>query len=275
LAAAMQHKGFDPEFFFSPLSLSPGVIVGFFIGGILAVPAAQATVNYAFGARNWKIARLAPILAAFLIVPLSTWTGTLGLYAKTAGLTAEPKLALISTLTAIPPWVGAIGSLAIFAAIISTADSIFFAAASILAKDLMQRWWRPHADDKTVLGWTRLCTLFVGLLATLGAMTVPELLKQAYFVYSLRAVTLVCVFMGIYYKRAHPDAAFWSIIAGFLAATLYQFKIPIDFKAHVGGLHVATFTVLVAIPVFVLISLIRKWTPETAENPPPLYSKER
>jgi Na+/proline symporter len=250
------------------------VVLGYFIGGILAVPAAQATVNYAFGARNWKIARLAPIMAAFLILPLSTWTGTLALYAKTAGLADEPKLALMATLTHIPAWIGAIGALAIFAAIISTADSILFAAGGILAKDLLHRWFNPHADDRTVLRWTRYSILVVGIVATLGAVTVPELLKQGYFVYTLRAVTLVCVFFGIYFKRAHPDAAFWSIVVGFIAATLYQFNIPIDYKPYLWGLHVAVVTVLITVPVFLVISLVRRWTPETASSPPPLYSKE-
>ncbi len=274
LANAMSHIGLDPDFYFSPFSLSPMVVIGFFIGGILAVPAAQATVNYAFGARNWKIARLAPILAAFLILPLSIWTGTMGIYAKTAGLTAEPKLALITVLTNIPPWIGAIGALAIFAAILSTADSILFAAGSILAKDLFQRWMVPHADDRTLLRWTRYSIIAVGVIATVGATTVPELLKQAYFVYTLRAVTLVCVFFGIYYRRAHPDAAFWSIIVGLVAATLYQFDIPIDYKPYFWNVHISIFTVMISVPVFLVISLLRKWTPETSAEVPPLYSEE-
>lgn len=274
LAAAMSFKGFDPDFFFSPVSLSPMVVLGYFIGGILAVPAAQATVNYAFGARNWKIARLAPIMAAFLILPLSTWTGTMALFAKTAGLTEEPKLALMATLTYIPPWIGAVGALAIFAAIISTADSILFAAGSILAKDILHRWWRPHADDRAVLRWTRLSILAVGVVTTLGAITVPELLKQGYFVYTLRAVTMVCILFGIYYRRAHPDAAFWSVIVGFIAATLYQFNIPIDYRPYLWNLHVAVVTVLITIPVFLIISGLRRWSSETAGELPPLYVKE-
>jgi SSS family solute:Na+ symporter len=275
LANAMIHRNMDPGFWFSPFSLSPKVVLGFFIGGILAVPAAQATINYAFGARNWKIARLAPILAAALIVPLSIWTGTLGLYAKTAGLTDEPKLALISTLTHIPPWIGVLGSLAVFAAIISTADSILFAASSILAKDLLQRWMRPHADDRTVLRWTRFSIVIVGVIAMLGATALPELLKQAFFVYALRSVTLVVVFFGIYWQKAHPDAAFWSILAGFLAATLYQFNIPINYRPYLWDMHVSVLTVVIAVPVFVLISMVRKWTPQTAAAPPPLYMEKK
>jgi SSS family solute:Na+ symporter len=275
LAHAMTHKGMNPDFWFSPFSLPPMVVLGFFVGGILAVPAAQATVNYAFGARNWKIARLAPILAASLIVPLSIWTGTLGLYAKTAGLTDEPKLALISALTHIPPWIGALGSLAIFAAIISTADSILFAAASILAKDLFQRWMNPHANDQTVLRWTRLAILIVGMIVALGALALPELLRQGYFVYTLRSVTLVVVFFGIYWRKAHPDAAFWAIVSGFVAATLYQFNIPIDYRPYFWDMHVSVFTIVIAIPIFVVISLCKKWTAETASEPPPLYLREK
>lgn len=275
LANAMLHRGMDPGFWFSPFSLPPMVVLGFFIGGILAVPAAQATVNYAFGARNWKIARLAPILAAFLIVPLSIWTGSIGLFAKTACLTDEPKLALISALTHIPAWIGALGSLAIFAAIISTADSILFAAAGILAKDLLQRWIYPRAGDRAVLRLTRVSVVAVGVIVTLGAMTLPELLKQAYFVYTLRSVTLVVIFFGIYWQRAHPDAAFWSIIAGFMAATLYQFNIPINYKPYLWDMHVSVFTVVIAVPIFVLISLCKKWTVETATELPPLYLQEK
>jgi Na+/proline symporter len=115
----------------------------------------------------------------------------------------------------------------------------------------------------------------VGCIATIGAMTVPELLKQAYFVYTLRAVTLVCVFFGIYYRRAHPDAAFWSIIVGLIAATLYQFDIPIDYKPYFWNAHVSIFTVLITVPVFLIVSAVRKWTPETASTPPPLYAKEK
>lgn len=274
LARAMTAKGLDPDFYFSPMSLSPMVVLGFFVGGVLAVPAAQATVNYAFGARNWKIARLGPALAAFLIVPLSIWTGTLGIFARTAGLTDTPQLALASVLTHIPAWVGALGALAVFSAIISTADSILFAAGSLLAKDILQRWLFPGADDRKLLRWTRYCILGVGVFATAAAVSLPDLLGQAYFVYSLRAVTLVCVFFGIHSRRAHPDGAFWAIVVAFVAATLYHFQIPIDYRPYLWDLHVSVLTVLVAVPVFVGVSLLRQWTPDTASTPPPLRRKE-
>ena len=73
-------------------------VLGYFLVGFLDIPAAQATVNYSFGARNWKIARLAPILTAILVLPLSIWTVSMVLYTRAVGLTNNPKLALGATL---------------------------------------------------------------------------------------------------------------------------------------------------------------------------------
>ncbi len=269
LANALTAQGLDPNFYFSPFSLGPAVTIGFIVGGILAVPAAQATVNYAFGSRNWKVARLAPLFAASLVVPLSIWTGTVGIYAKVAGLTTNPKLALGEVFSILPPVIGAMGSAGVFAAIISTAAAILFADATVLAKDIFHRWLRPEVDDGTVMKWTRVTTVVLGVLCTIGAsISLPEILKSAYFVYSLRSVTLVLVAFGIFWSRSHPDAAFWTMVVGFLAALIYMVT-PLGGVLKAYYLDVATFTLVVAIPVFVVISAVRKWTPSTAKDIPP------
>jgi len=266
LANAMTAKGMDPGYYFSPFSLGPAATLGFLIGGILAVPAAQATINYAFGARNWKVSRLAPLFAAALVVPLSIWTGTAGIYAKVAGLTTNPKLALGQAFTTLPPVIGALGSAGVFAAIISTAAAILFADATVFARDILHRWLKPEVSDEQVLKWTRISVVCIGILCTIGAsVSLPEILRSAYFVYSLRSVTLVLVAFGIYWSRSHPDAAFWTTLLGFAAAFVYMFT-PLGKILH---LHVAIFTVIIAIPVFVIISLLRKWTPTTAADVPP------
>ncbi len=265
LAQAMTAQGMDPSHWFSPFSLGAPTIIGFLVGGILAVPAAQATVNFSFGARNWKIARLAPFLAALLVIPVSVWTGTAGIYAKVAHLTEVPKLSLGASLMSINPWIGALATAGIFAAIISTAAAILFAVSGIFAKDILNRWMHPDADDRTQLTWTRYSILGFGLVSSLVAMTLPEILRSAYFVYSLRSVTFIVILFGIYWRRSHPDAAFWTMIAGFAAAVAYMFT-PIG---QILNLHVAVFTTLVAMPVFVVMSLIKKWTPNTAAELPP------
>ena len=272
LANALSGIGLNPDHLMSPFSLGFMVILGYFLGGVLGIPAAQATINYSFGARNWKIARLAPVLAAILILPLSIWTGSMGLYARAAELTTNPKLALGVTLMNINPIIGGIGIAGIFAALISTVAGILFACASIMAKDVWQRWLHPEKDDKYLALWTRLWILIIGISSAFGAMTLPKILQQAYFVYSIRSALMICVAFGLWWKAAHPDAAFWSMIITLIGGTMYQFNIPINFES-IFHLHIAEWCGLLSLIVFVIVSLFSKWTSQTASELPPMILK--
>ena len=269
LANALSAIGLNSEHMLSPFSLGFMVILGYFLGGVLGIPAAQATINYSFGARNWKVARLAPVLAAILILPLSIWTGSMGLFARAAGLTANPKLALGTTLMNINPIIGGIGIAGIFAALVSTVAGILFGCSSIMAKDVWQRWLHPGTDDKYLAKWTRLWILIIGVSSAFGAMTLPKILHQAYFVYSIRSALMICVAFGLWWKAAHPNAAFWSMIVALIGGTMYQFSIPIDFKV-LFHLHIAVWCGLLSFVTFIVISLFSKWNSQTSSELPPM-----
>lgn len=272
IAEALSQIGSDPAHMLSPFSLGPMKVVGYFLGGLLGIPAAQATVNYSFGARNWKVARLAPFLAAILILPLSIWTGSMGLFAKVAGLTDIPKLALGKTLMHINPIIGGLGLAGIFAALVSTVAGILFGCSSIMAKDIWKRWLHPNASDEYEEKWTRLWILIIGVSSALGAMTLPKILHQAYFVYAIRSSLAICVAFGIWWKRSHPDAAFWSMLASLVGGTMYQFNIPINFQ-EIFHIHIAVWCGLISLVTFVLVSYFRKWDKDTAGELPPSISK--
>jgi len=274
LANALSAVGLNAEHMLSPFSLGFMVILGYFLGGVLGIPAAQATINFSFGARNWKVARLAPVLAAILILPLSIWTGSMGLFARAAGLTTNPKLALGATLMNIDPIIGGIGIAGIFAALVSTVAGILFGCSSIMAKDVWQRWLHPGTDDKYLAKWTRLWILIIGVSSAFGAMTLPKILHQAYFVYSIRSALMICVAFGLWWKAAHPNAAFWSMIIALVGGTMYQFNIPIDFKAFF-HLHIAVWCGLLSFISFIIISLFSKWNSQTASELPPMVSNSR
>ena len=268
LAAALNGMGLDATALFSPFSLGGMAVFGYFIGGILGIPAAQATINYSFGAKNWKIARLAPVLAAILILPLSIWTGSMGLFARAAGLTNNPKLALGATLMSIHPIVGGIGIAGVFAALISTVAGILFGCASIMAKDIWQRWLHPDTDDQYVSRWTRIWILIIGISSSFGAMTLPKILNQAFFVYSIRGALMICVAFGIWWKRSHPDAAYWALVVALIGGVMYQFNFPFNFEAFF-KLHISVWCTILSLITFVFISLRNKWTTQTSSELPP------
>jgi SSS family solute:Na+ symporter len=265
LATALNGIGIDATALFSPFSLGGNAVLGYFLGGILGIPAAQATINYSFGAKNWKIARLAPVLAAILILPLSIWTGSMGLFARVAGLTENPKLALGATLMSIHPIIGGIGIAGVFAALISTVAGILFGCASIMAKDIWQRWLHPDTDDQYVARWTRIWILIIGISSSFGAMTLPKILNQAFFVYSIRGALMICVAFGIWWKRAHPDAAFWALVVALVGGIMYQFNIPINFEA-IFKLHISVWCAILSLIIFIFISLRTNGLPKHRVN---------
>ena len=275
LATALNGMGLNATALFSPFSLGGNAVFGYFIGGILGIPAAQATINYSFGAKNWKIARLAPVLAAILILPLSIWTGSMGLFARVAGLTGNPKLALGATLMSIHPIIGGIGIAGVFAALISTVAGILFGCASIMAKDIWQRWLHPNTDDQYVSRWTRIWILIIGISSSFGAMTLPKILNQAFFVYSIRGALMICVAFGIWWKRAHPDAAYWALVVALIGGIMYQFNLPINFEV-IFKLHISVWCAILSLITFVFVSLSNKWTAQTSSELPPFikYGKE-
>ncbi len=268
LATALNSVGLNATALFSPFSLGGMAVFGYFIGGILGIPAAQATINYSFGAKNWKIARLAPVLAAILILPLSIWTGSMGLFARAAGLTSNPKLALGATLMSIHPVIGGIGIAGVFAALISTVAGILFGCASIMAKDIWQRWLHPDTDDQYVSRWTRIWILIIGISSSFGAMTLPKILNQAFFVYSIRGALMICVAFGIWWKRSHPDAAYWALVVALIGGVMYQFNFPFNFEAFF-KLHISVWCTILSLITFVFISLRNKWTTQTSSELPP------
>jgi len=237
LANALSGIGLNPTNLFSPFSLGTMAVLGYFLGGMLGIPAAQATINYSFGARNWK-------------------------------------LALGATLMNINPIIGGIGIAGIFAALVSTVAGTLFGCSSIMSKDIWQRWLHPGTDDKYLAKWTRLWILIIGVSSAFGAMTLPKILHQAYFVYSIRSALMICVAFGLWWKAAHPNAAFWSMIVALIGGTMYQFNILIDFKAFF-HLHIAVWCGLLSFITFILISLFSKWTSQTASELPPMVHNSR
>lgn len=111
--------------------------------------------------------------------------------------------------------------------------------------------------------------LIIGVTSAFGAMTLPKILHQAFFVYSIRGALMICVAFGLWWKVAHPDAAFWSLIVALVGGIMYQFNLPINFQA-IFGLHISIWCALISLITFILISICSKWTCQTANQLPPM-----
>ena len=85
---------------------------------------------------------------------------------------------------------------------------------------------------------------------------------------------MICVAFGIWWKRAHPDAAFWALVVALVGGIMYQFNIPINFEA-IFKLHISVWCAILSLIVFIFVSLCTKWTAQTSSELPPFVKYEK
>jgi SSS family solute:Na+ symporter len=152
----------------------------------------------------------AAALAAFAFVPALLGMGARALI---PGL-ANPELALPALLTdVLPPWLGALGLAALFAAEISTADAVLFMLSTSLAKDLYKAFVAPEADDRRLLAVGRGASVAAGALGVLVAILLPSVVDALRAFYGVLTVALfVPLMVGLFAARPGAAAARGAIV---------------------------------------------------------------
>ena len=210
-----------------------GDLTGMGVSGILGlvvvfVPSfivSPGLIQKTFGARSPAAARSAVLwnalaLAAFAFVP-----AMLGMAARAAlpGL-ANPELALPRLATdVLPPWLGGLALVALFAAEISTADAVLFMLSTSLSRDLYQAAFRPDADDATLLRVGRLAAAAGGVLGVALGLVLPSVATALTLFYSVMTAALfVPLLAGLFTSR--PGAIHARVAVGVSVVTTFGLR---------------------------------------------------
>lgn len=142
---------------------------------------------------------------------------------------------------------------AIFAAMMSSADSALNSLTSSSIVDIYKRWLRPDATDAQSLRASRLTTIFWGLSATLAALmfqnqgSVIEVVNRigSFFYGSLLGVFV----LGLMVRRAGPLSGILGLIGGMTAVIVTWLTLSVEFLwfnviGCIGVLVVGGFTSL-------------------------------
>ncbi len=143
---------------------------------------------------------------------------------------------------------------AIFAAAMSSVDSILNSLSAATVVDFYRRWLRPGASDKEHLRVAQGATLTWGVLATLAAMFFVgggSIVEQINRVGSFFYGSLLGVFMlALFFPAARGWSGFWGLIGGMFSVLVVHYTLRVEFLWYnvigcVGvllvGLVVATF----------------------------------
>jgi len=217
-----------------------------------------------YSTRNTKEAQKAWFIAGLFEWPVMAMMGViLGLFARVAlenGMfiadgydslsSIDEEMGLPLLLRNVLP-VGLMGLMmsAYFSAIMSTADSCLMAASgNVLSDILMKIFPREYTDDK-LLRYSQVLTLIIGVMALLLALSMENVLELMLYSYAFMVSGLfIPILGGVFGKRHHPAAAFWSMLFGGLTTLLLTFiedQLPLGLDANIFGISVSLILFLV------------------------------
>jgi SSS family solute:Na+ symporter len=179
-----------------------------------------------YGARDERAVRIGVGINAAVLLVFAAIPPILGMIARAH----HPDLALVDRALPtlfrydLPFWVGAVGLAAIFSAEVSAADALLFMLATSFSQDLYKRFFRPDADDASVLWCARMAAIAGAALAVVIAILVAEDVVDALSIfYTLLGVSLfVPVVAGLFTRRADGTAALAAIAGGVAVAAALE-----------------------------------------------------
>ena len=199
---------------FSLGKVDVSMTIGFFVYGLVSVFFVSEYWQRIYAAENDTVIKKGLGHSAWLIIITGLLLSIVGLYARQFIPGIEAKDALASGLTGmIPKGFAGLGLILIFAAIMSSADTMIFVLATSLAKDFISRFGTVNLTKPELTKFTRLFIILISVLS-MGA---------AYFFRDIVAVVLtisgvgfaiVPPVMATFHIKIKSNAAFASLLSG-------------------------------------------------------------
>lgn len=217
-----------------------------------------------YSTRSTKDAQKAWFIAGLFEWPVMAMMGViLGLFARVAlengmfiadGYTTlssiDEEMGLPLLLRNVLP-IGLMGLMmsAYFSAIMSTADSCLMAASGNVLSDILLKIFPRNYSDSQLLRYSQVLTLIIGVLALLLALSMENVLELMLYSYAFMVSGLfIPILGGVFGKRHHPGAAFWSMLFGGITTLLLTFiedRLPLGLDANIFGISVSLILFLI------------------------------
>lgn len=184
---------------------------------------------YLFGGLLWLPI---PIVAGFIALA----TPALGINVPAADMVGPLVAAEVLGLT------GAIVVfIVVFAALASSLDSLLAATSDLVTRDIYRGHIRPQASEQHQFRATKVIVVLLGLVTWLAASyrgelpIVGSLAELLYFTGAFVASAIWPIVAGLYWQRANPQGAAWSMILGSGVGLASYFLIGFYVAALVGA----------------------------------------
>lgn len=211
-----------PESYFSFTQPNLPTTIANGLGTAISMLAAATAVTVSFTSKSLKTARIGMPIAAMIVAPFAICPSLIGMCAKVVMPDIDPSGALFSMAHELGSVYSGVASMAILAAIWSTAPVLMMIAATTLTRDFY-KVIRPNASDKQELFFSRMSIIGIGVIGTLLGLTADSILDQMYGAFQIRSIVAITLLVALFWKRVTTTAAFWSMLVGGATAAIWFF----------------------------------------------------
>jgi len=237
-----------PESYFSFAKPDAGTVTANAIGTGISFLAAATTVSVIFGAKNLKTAKIGVSIAAILVIPFALFVALIGMAAKVAMPDIASTGALYAMANSLGDMWGGIASMAIIAAIWSTAPALLMVISTTLTRDLFGVI-KPNATHAQTMAFSRIGIVVIGVVFTIFGLNASSILGQMNGAFQIRSVAGIVLLFALFWPRVSKNAAFWSMLIGGIVAAVWHFA----GLAAITGLSplwpAAAVTILIIVPM--------------------------
>ena len=193
------------------------------LGTALSFLAAANITTCTFGAKNLHSAQRGVFIGGIIVIPFALAPALIGMCAKVL----MPGIAANSALYGMANHLGVgfagLVSMAIIAAIWSTAPTLLLIVCTTITRDIFKSYLRPEASDREQIRFSRILAVVIGIVGTLVGMNAASILGQMLGAFQIRSVAGIVLMVAIFWPRVSSSAAFWSMLAGGIVAAVWQF----------------------------------------------------
>ena len=202
-------------------------IIGYFLMLTPAFCISPGLVGKVYSAENTRAVKIGTLLNGIVQLLFAFLPLIIGMcaYAAFPGL-ENPELALPMAMKEMMPFgIAALALAAIFAAEISTADTVLFMLATSISKDLYKTFFNTEATDAQLLAFSRKATVVCGIAGVIVAHFMANIITALSIFYSLMTVSLAAPFLfGLFSTKASTKGALYSAGIGVLLTLVLQFS---------------------------------------------------
>lgn len=212
-----------PSTYFDLGHPSWGSAIAILIGTAFSYLASPTCGNATFSAKNMKSARGGILSAAILVMPFALMVVFIGIAAKVALPDIPSANALFSMANLQGTVFGGLVSMAIMAAIWSTAPAMLLVVSGTITRDLYKGFIKKDATDKEQIRFSRIAIVVIAIVATFFGNHASSLLAQMTAAFQIRSIVGIVLAIALLWPRVTSTAAFWSTLIGGALAAIWHF----------------------------------------------------